>query len=427
MSVSIIFLVHGDPTDILNYSGIPYHLLPALTGATNRLGVPFSVVETFDLLNVQEILQYIASLRVSDVLAPELTASQKGQEVNIELLARVRAAETESEIGSAVRKYYDSVAKIVQQRVGSTSGRRLLSQNYFYPFTGSLPNVSYYLDANLTDFFFNETTGVVDHSWRLPVLTDMYQQIEREALRAADIVFCFSRSLGRSLQAIPGLIDLQTVVIGAGPAFHTLPTAAPRRQHSTGPLLFVGLDFDRKGGDILVRTMDTLWKRHRLYLRAVTRSEFHVQVPGVEFLDPCTKQQLGDLYRSSSIFVFPTLSEPFGLVVCEAMAYGLPVVATQVGAVPEIVGKAGRPFLADIGPPAEMAVVLAEKIETLMTDGDLRATVGAQGRARIAAIYNWDTVADRLVRLLGAIPRNDIIDGGDIYTSMGDDGYNDIL
>jgi glycosyltransferase involved in cell wall biosynthesis len=397
--MAITFLVHGDPLTLSNYSGIPYHLLPALRTAAGRAGTAISVVDTSDLLNVQELLQHIASLRHPEAPRPSFTPRQKALEINVRLFRGLETAETETDIGAAVEEYYQHVAETVGRRVGQTSGPRL-SQNYFFPFTGPLENVSYYLDARLTDFFFNDSTGVVDHSWRLPVLVDLYRRMERASLSTATSVFCFSASLEQSLSALPEMAGVRTRVLGAGPALATLPTRHPDARTASGTLLFVGLDFDRKGGDILLRATAELREHHRVRLRVVTRPEFHVRAAGVEFLGPCGKEELAGLYRSSDIFVFPTLFEPFGLVVCEAMAYGLPVVATRVGAIPEILGPDATDVLVNVGPPAEMAAALANRIGNLLVNEERRATLSTRGLERIATTYNWDVVAVKLVRAL---------------------------
>ena len=371
-----------------------------MRNSARRLDVPLTVVETADLLNVQELLQYVASLRLSNVPAPLFTDRQRGSEVNARLFFQLQSAETETGIGAVVTEYYQQVAAVVRRRTRAAPRGRCLSQNYFYPYTGRISDMSYYLDAHLTDFFFNPESGVVDPSWRLPVLVEMYTGMERRALGNADTVFCFSQSLENALLKIPGMTGLRTVVLGGGPAFYELPTLSVTRSAGQFPLLFVGLDFDRKGGRVLLRAMETLWDLHRVGLRAVTMKECHVEAPGVDFRSPCSKSELVELYRSSGIFLFPTLFEPFGLVVCEAMAHGLPVVGTRVGAVPEIVGPAGEAFLVDVGPVDAMAAALVEKVEMLLRDEELRARIGMLGRERIAGIYNWDVVADRLIRSL---------------------------
>lgn len=87
-----------------------------------------------------------------------------------------------------------------------------------------------------------------------------------------------------------------------------------------------------------------------------------------------------------SIAVFPSLKESFGVSVAEAMACEKPVVVTNVGGLPEVVenGVTGL-----IVPPAN-AEKLAEAIEKLIVNQELRITLGKQGRQRVEKLYNWE-------------------------------------
>jgi glycosyltransferase involved in cell wall biosynthesis len=110
-------------------------------------------------------------------------------------------------------------------------------------------------------------------------------------------------------------------------------------------------------------------------------------------------KDIGPHYARAGIFVFPSLwHEPFGIPVIEAMAAGLPVVATRGGALPEIVVDGETGFLVDRGD----AAALNSAIATLLRNPDLRARMGAAGRERVRKLFTWDRCVTRLQELYGA-------------------------
>jgi glycosyltransferase involved in cell wall biosynthesis len=93
-------------------------------------------------------------------------------------------------------------------------------------------------------------------------------------------------------------------------------------------------------------------------------------------------------YRRAGIFCLPSVQEGFGIVFLEAMAAGLPIVATSAAAVPEVVphGRAGA-----LVPPGDVPA-LAGALAELLDSPALRAAYGAYGREHVLR-YDWDRVA----------------------------------
>ena len=93
------------------------------------------------------------------------------------------------------------------------------------------------------------------------------------------------------------------------------------------------------------------------------------------------------LYEGARLLVLPSLDEGFGLPVLEAMATGVPVVAANRGALPEVVGGAGP--LIDPESPED----LASAIEKILNDDAFAAACVAKGLAR-AREFQWATTAE---------------------------------
>jgi glycosyltransferase involved in cell wall biosynthesis len=168
---------------------------------------------------------------------------------------------------------------------------------------------------------------------------------------------------------------------------------APRGE---GPpkFLFVGADFERKGGRRLLEAFATVGGAAELHI--VTRSEVaaganvHVH-HGLSPNDP----ELLRLYRTSDIFVLPSGTETFGIAAVEAAAAGLPVVATVTGGLKDLVVEGATGFVVEPGDVAGLARAMARLAE----DRELRQRLGAAGRARAVEQFDAFRNAGRLVDL----------------------------
>jgi glycosyltransferase involved in cell wall biosynthesis len=125
----------------------------------------------------------------------------------------------------------------------------------------------------------------------------------------------------------------------------------------------------------------------------------------VGFTGACTASVLDASYAAADLLVLATRVESFGMVVCEALARGLPVLATAVGGVPEALGRlpdGGRPGL--LVPPDDPGA-LAAALRAWLGDHDLRATLRRAARARRSTLSPWSATSDRISRVLARVAR----------------------
>ena len=114
----------------------------------------------------------------------------------------------------------------------------------------------------------------------------------------------------------------------------------------------------------------------------------------IEFVTGVPDERIVELYAQSELAVVPSLYEGFSLPAVEAMATGTPLVATTGGALPEVTGTDGDTVLhCRPGDPDSLAAALRRGLE----DPELRARVGAAGRARVTERYTWRLTAQRTV------------------------------
>jgi glycosyltransferase involved in cell wall biosynthesis len=104
---------------------------------------------------------------------------------------------------------------------------------------------------------------------------------------------------------------------------------------------------------------------------------------------PVDDAALAAAYAAADLFVLPSRYEGYGMVFAEALSFGLPVVACEVGPVPELVGREAALLV-----PPDDAVALAEALDLLLGDAGLRDRMSAAARRRAARLPRWrDTVA----------------------------------
>ena len=118
----------------------------------------------------------------------------------------------------------------------------------------------------------------------------------------------------------------------------------------------------------------------------------------VTFMGYLRGERLSQAYASADIFVFPSRLETYGLVVIEAMAAGLPVVASRVGGVSEIVIEGETGYTFETGDTR----ALTEGIGKIAANRDIMRAMGAQARA-YAETQSWEAIMDEVIELYASL------------------------
>ncbi len=177
--------------------------------------------------------------------------------------------------------------------------------------------------------------------------------------------------------------------------------APPKDPGESGPfrIVFVGGHFERKGGKLLLdvfrRTL-----RGRCELSLVTRDPI-AEEPGVRVYRGLTagSEPLQNLLYRADAFVLPTLADCHSIASLEAMACGLPVILTRIGAGADIVEDGASGFLI---PPSD-SKALADSIAALAADPARARAMGARGRALAQQKFDARVMARNIVDHLRAI------------------------
>jgi glycosyltransferase involved in cell wall biosynthesis len=116
-------------------------------------------------------------------------------------------------------------------------------------------------------------------------------------------------------------------------------------------------------------------------------------------LFPGYQEDVSPFYAAFDAVVLPSVNEGTPVSAIEALAAARPVVATRVGGVPDVVREGEDGFLVELGEPDE----LAERLERLARDPELRARMGKAGRARVLRRYAVERLVDDVDRLYRAL------------------------
>lgn len=157
-------------------------------------------------------------------------------------------------------------------------------------------------------------------------------------------------------------------------------------------VLFVGGDFARKGGDLLLE----VWKkrfRGKAELALVTRADIPEE-PGVRVYKnlSANSKQLLELYASSDIFALPTVADCYSIVCEEALAAGLPIVTTRVGGIEDLIDEGETGY----GVPAQDGDALGDALEALLQNPGRRHEMAKKARAQAVARFDIKKTARSL-------------------------------
>ena len=193
-------------------------------------------------------------------------------------------------------------------------------------------------------------------------------------------------------------------------------------------LLAVGRVEPLKGFDILIRALAEMTERASVTLVIVggdarAAAEFarltaiaeEVGVSSqVRFVGATDHQRVACYYNAADVVVVPSFYESFGLVALEALASGVPVVASRVGGLTSTVADGRNGYLI----PWRCPEPFAEKIDLLLANPPLRLALGRAGVGS-AARYSWANVATALLRLYEEMLGGDATDAGPIVALIG--------
>jgi glycosyltransferase involved in cell wall biosynthesis len=181
-----------------------------------------------------------------------------------------------------------------------------------------------------------------------------------------------------------------------------------------GALLSVAAVIPGKGHDVLLDALAMLMglRWHCLCVGSLDRDPIFVErlrrrvVAGetngrVRFSGPQAEAELACSYSAADVLVLSSRAETYGMVVAEALARGLPVVAADVGGVPEAMGHGADGVRPGLLVPPDDPAALGDALRAWLEDADLRRRLRRAARERRESLTNWSTTSSVIADVLG--------------------------
>jgi alpha-maltose-1-phosphate synthase len=251
------------------------------------------------------------------------------------------------------------------------------------------------IDATVGQFTALEYTP---HDRWTPRQLRVMRRLERRALRGAAAAMPWTGWNAAALESEYGPGDLRVEPVHPGLDADWWGEAAARRPaERQGPMrvLFVGNDVERKGLPALVEAVTALGGGAVIDVVSGDEIEAHGFVRlhrGVT----AGSERLRELYAEADVFALPTQADAVPWAVLEAMAAGLPVVASGVGAIPEMLGESG-----EVVPPGDPEAVAAALRR--LSDPERRREMGEAARERVHQNYDNALQTPKILALARAV------------------------
>jgi glycosyltransferase involved in cell wall biosynthesis len=261
--------------------------------------------------------------------------------------------------------------------------------------TGRVPHFIYTDQTNLTHL---KNPGI---GQELRMLGPWWDKLETEILRHATRTFTMSSHITRSIVEDYGVepASVRCVYVGNNaPVAERVSTDLARYQRKE--ILFVGVNWERKGGPELLEAFRRIRSKHHDARLTIIGCSPQISEAGVEVIGRIEPARVTEFYQRASLYCLPTKLEAFGISYIEAMHHALPVVGTDMGAIPDFIHDGDNGYRVKLGDVDRLAMVLEE----LLADPAKMQRMGQQSLARAREKYTWDQVGMRMAEnIRGAI------------------------
>jgi glycosyltransferase involved in cell wall biosynthesis len=234
------------------------------------------------------------------------------------------------------------------------------------------------------------------------MMSEKWIELEREIYRNARLVFVTSRFAERSLVEDYGCPPERVKCIYSGVNID-IEALSVREATSRKNVLFVGREWERKGGSQLLRAFAIVREAHPDAELTIVGCRPSIDLENCTVVGSVPRETISSYYGQAAVFCLPSVVEPSAVALIEASGHGLPVVSTDVGGTSDRVLHGRTGYLVPPGNVERLASALTE----LLGSADKRKELGAAGRAYVLENFVWSKVGAKMarsIRKLGTQP-----------------------
>jgi len=258
-------------------------------------------------------------------------------------------------------------------------------QSLFDASTEGLPHFVYTDNTCLADLYY-------PHFDRKRLYSPSWIELEKTIYQNAAINFSRSGNITRSIIEQYGCQPEKVVCVYAGSNAKVNPAATGHRDYEGKNILFVGMDWRRKGGPELVEAFKTVLKVHPDAKLTIVGCSPRLDVPNCKVVGRVPLKEVNRYYERASVFCLPTRWEPFGIVFIEALLHKLPVVATDIAAIPDFILDGENGYLVR---PYDVEQ-LARALSDLVGNPRKCQAFGEKGYRIAVERYTWEKVGAKI-------------------------------
>ena len=227
---------------------------------------------------------------------------------------------------------------------------------------------------------------------------------EKLAIESADKIVAVSGDMKKDIMELFGVGEEKIQIVHNGvdlTKWRRVETREAQKRYGIGEkyVLFFGRTTKQKGIDVLIKASDLIAPSAKVVIctAGADTPEFLKEMEtfaktrkNVIWINKMLDEtECIEIYSGASVFVCPSVYEPFGIINLEAMSCEIPVVASAVGGIKEIVIDGETGFLIEPSNPK----IIAEKVNKILSDKNLAVKFGKNGRERVEKHFSWMSIA----------------------------------